>query len=253
MYSFPYAAEPKTASDITPEFLARKGSDREEFIFRMVQEGHVPDFLRISCRIEVTVDVNNPYYLEVAPDYLCLGTDEDFMYAQCTARTAQRVCDLIGAMLPTPRMVDLVWLNARGRFEPRPQGGPYDHSMASSERLVRQSLVIQADRGRHGAPLGALVAGHAKDYVLSPKTPKGKTCIYGWHQLTGGVIQPVNARSHALDYVDYSQMARFVVPDLYDGDGNVVVSLPEVFQRYGRSPLMVALAAAPGPYPTRFG
>jgi len=60
-------------------------------------------------------------------------------------------------------------------------------------------------------PLGALVAGHQKDIVISAKlvSAPGKVAIYGWHQTNGAPIQPLYL-GHAAKWVDYSQCTRLV-------------------------------------------
>jgi hypothetical protein len=60
-------------------------------------------------------------------------------------------------------------------------------------------------------PLGALVAGHKKDVVLTRRLAEapGKVAIYGWHKPDGTVIQPLYS-GHADSWVDYSHGVRLI-------------------------------------------
>jgi|GEM_PF-2058318 hypothetical protein len=61
-------------------------------------------------------------------------------------------------------------------------------------------------------PLGALVAGHKKDVIISNRiygNSSKRVVIYGWHFTNGNPIQPVYA-GHAEAYADYSHGIRLV-------------------------------------------
>jgi hypothetical protein len=60
-------------------------------------------------------------------------------------------------------------------------------------------------------PLGALVAGHKKDVVISARLAAvtNKVAIYGWHQTNGVAIQPLYL-GHVSWWVDYSQCIRLI-------------------------------------------
>ena len=59
--------------------------------------------------------------------------------------------------------------------------------------------------------MGALVAGHKKDVVLTALlgSRPGKVAIYGWHRLDGKPIQPLYT-GHTDRWVDYSHGIRLV-------------------------------------------
>ena len=60
-------------------------------------------------------------------------------------------------------------------------------------------------------PPGALVAGHKKDVVITPRLTAalGRVAIYGWHQTNGTAIQPLYL-GHTAAWVDYSQCIRLL-------------------------------------------
>lgn len=200
-----------SGTDLAVEFRHLSGNAREDFVFQQVVNGNVPDFMRMPVTIQLGINGMSAQ-LDVAPDYLCLGTNESYFYAQCNIATAQRIADICDAMLPTSRIVDEIWKQATVRMGPKPWGPPYDATMFSSERLLNQSTKLLMQRQGYENPLGELTAGHFKDYILVPRMAqkKDRTCIYGWHKRDGNPIQPVQLDFHELTYVDYSQCPRLI-------------------------------------------
>lgn len=176
---------------------------REDLIYREIITGNCPDF--IKSLVEVKMAPNFSVY--VLPDYISIGSGEDFLRIPLNAHTAQRVADEIGFGIPTKKVVDAVWKAADIKLPPRPKGPPYDSSLFSAEAIIAINLRIEFDRkNRFG-----LMAGHKKDVICSREIQNhpGNIVIYGWHQLNGKVIQEVNGFSHQWSYSDYSQALRF--------------------------------------------
>jgi hypothetical protein len=126
---------------------------------------------------------------------------------------AQIVADQLGALLITPKLSDLAWLQATVRIAPQPMF-PVD---ASTAGMIHQSALIDAAvAGRQGliAPLG-------KNWVLSKAATPLRAVLYGWQSPTAHnagvtqgirVIQPVST-AHDLQYVDYSMLISLVRRD----------------------------------------
>lgn len=84
--------------------------------------------------------------------------------------------------------------------------------MISTSAYMDHNHVIELARaGRSG-----LLAGHKKDIVITPRlaAQKDRVAIYGWHQLSGHPIQPLNPASHSAEYVDYSHGVRLICRDV---------------------------------------
>jgi hypothetical protein len=143
----------------------------------------------------------------VAPDYLALGSDDDFFLTPLTPLTAQAIADGLNCFLPTPKMVDDIYANAAVKLTPDPI--PPSPAMTSIAVFVRHDKMVCAQR--KGRPLGALVAGHKKDVVIANKVfaTQGKVAIYGWHKPDGKPIQPLYT-GHSASWVDYSHGIRLV-------------------------------------------
>lgn len=157
-------------------------------------------------------------FFYASADYFAVGDEDDFVRMPLGGLLAQRLADIKGCHLPTKRMVDLIWKQARvsGVTTPaKPWGPPYDASMYSMGRIAAHNDRIQA--GLDGVPWkGALIAGHKKDVVVSNLLTKGRLAIYGWQRADGTPIQgpKPNATTHEETYSDYSHGIRLIGPTM---------------------------------------
>jgi hypothetical protein len=200
------------------QFIERIGSlevrERENEIVAEIASGNVPDFLRKLCPTQVTNVFNGRTNLAtfyVTPDYLAVGSDDDYFLTPISPDTAQKIADITGCSLPTRKMVNDIYAAALVKLSPSPI--PPSAAMTTAPVFSNHNAMVRAQRGQYlrEFPLGALVAGHQKDVVLSAKliNAPGKVAIYGWHQTNGAPIQPLYL-GHAATWVDYSQCTRLV-------------------------------------------
>ena len=141
----------------------------------------------------------------VAPDYLSIGTDDEWARINITPLAAQKIADSFNCFLPTRKMVDDVYRAAKIKLEPVPMYAFRD----STPTMWHHHLIIEGQRkGRKG-----LIAGIQKDVVISGKISRDpkpeRVAIYGWHKLDGKPIQPLYT-GHVFWWVDYSQGIRLV-------------------------------------------
>ena len=147
------------------------------------------------------------------PDYLAIGSDNDFVRMPMTPQTAQKIADEFGCVLPTRKMVDAIDSQAELQLPPMPM----TEKREAVDTFASNNRIIQSQRGDR--PLGLLTIGTKKDIVLSPRIfekPK-RLAIYGWRQLSGEPIQPLTI-VHWNGYVDYSHGVR-LVRETVDVDG----------------------------------
>ena len=125
---------------------------------------------------------------------------------------AQSLADVLQCVLPSPRLVDLIWEKADLKLEPK----SLSTNRGSQAALIQHNnLINQQINSREFT----LVAGHKKDIVLSSRIPAGKVVIYGWHKLDGKTIQPESS-IHSASYKDYSHGTRLISRKvLVDGVG----------------------------------
>ena len=188
--------------------------EREEKIYEQFALGNVPDFLRKLAPIHVQLvkdGLTNSATYFVTPDYLAVGSDNDYFLTPLSPIMAQGVADLAHCNLPTKKMVDDIYAAAEVKLTPSPI--PPSPAMATVPIFIQHDATVHGQRQEQLAkhPLGSLVAGHKKDVVISGKLPATgeKVAIYGWHKPDGKPIQPLYT-GHADFYADYSHGIRLV-------------------------------------------
>ncbi len=198
------------ARRITPLDLV----EREQEVVAQVTAGNVPDFLRKLCPVSaiyVADGKTNTATFYATPDYLAVGSDDDYFLVHISPNTAQRIADALHCSLPTPKMVDEIYAATEVKLPPSPI--PPSPAMTTVSVFSNHNATVRAQRAEQlkAHPLGALVSGHQKDVVISAKlaSAPGKVAIYGWHQTNGVPIQPLYLK-HAVAWVDYSQCTRLV-------------------------------------------
>ena len=133
----------------------------------------------------------------------------------------------LGLRLPTPEVVDSIYVHAHIKVAPIPM--PPTNQMTTVAYYVRHDSLINAQLRSLGFNPGPalreglqakIIAGHKKDLVyIDPNSPK--VAIYGWHRLNGTPIQPYSTVHHS-GYYDYSHGVRPVSPE-YFKDGSWIV------------------------------
>lgn len=188
--------------------------DREIEIFTQVTSGNVPNFLRSLSPVQVTnvsSGKTNRATFFVAPDYLAVGSDDDYFLTPISPNTGQKIANFTGCSLPTRKMVNDIYAAALVKLPPSPI--PPSAAMTTVPVFSNHNSIVRAQRAEYlkDFPLGTLVAGHQKDVVLSAKlaSAPGNVAIYGWHRTNGSQIQPLYL-GHGAKWVDYSQCTRLV-------------------------------------------
>ena len=188
---------------------AMKWNEREPLMIREILTGNVPSFLKRLVPIHAMFKNSSgetlfvTYY--ITPDYLSIGSGNDFARVPMTPMSAQQIADSLHCFLPTRKMVNDIYAQAKVRPEPLPMFAFRD----SVVTFYQHHLMIEGQRkSRKG-----LIAGIKKDVVLSSKIttdPKpNRVAIYGWHKQNGKPIQPLYT-GHVNWYVDYSHGIRLV-------------------------------------------
>lgn len=204
-----------TGSIFIQNNMKLNGAPREANILKECLSGNIPDFLRNFSTVTVTDTTNTIIYLAMS-DYICIGSDEDYVRVPMNPHTAQEIANKYDCTLPTRKMVHDIWRNSINKLPPLPWGPPFDNSMQSTERIGIHSSRIQ--KQLDGKDFKALTSGHKKDVVLtnrlSPNNPKKKVAIYGWTQVNGQPIQGLNPSDHDDMYADYSHGIRLIARDV---------------------------------------
>jgi hypothetical protein len=198
---------------------------REKAIQDAFLSGNVPGWMRNF--VSITLNGNgHELVVHVLPDYVTIGNDEDHLLIPMRPGTAQAIADATDCMLPTTKLVSLIWEHAT-KLQPRPWGPPFDKSMQTTQRYVAHDAIVSANMEAIGVVRGTLVAGHKKDVVITNRllTNPGKVAIFGWHQLNGKPIQPLSL-VHSAVYVDYAHGIRLLSKACtLDGDDDALVRI----------------------------
>jgi len=183
--------------------------EREARILAELKAGNVPNFLRRLVPVTVATGAATATYF-VTADYLAIGSDEDYFLAPLSPASAQRIAEIVGCSLPTPKMVDDIYSAAAVKLVPEPI--PPSRAMTTVPVFLRHNEMVRAQRKDLRRPLGALVAGHKKDVVIAGAVfaKKGRVAIYGWHKRDAKPIQPLYT-GHTANWVDYSHGIRLVL------------------------------------------
>ncbi|MEO5682451.1 MAG: hypothetical protein ABIQ88_07395 [Chitinophagaceae bacterium] len=205
----PRPAAALSGSAFYKQAVALRWDERESIALKELLAGDIPNFLKKF--VPVTVNITAPtgkkiqavYF--VMPDYLSIGSNEDFARLPLTPVTAQIIADSFQCFLPTRKMVNDIYQHATVKLEPVPLYAFRDSSIT----FWHHHLIIEGQRkGRKG-----LIAGVKKDVVISGSTGRhakpDREAIYGWHQLNGQPIQPLYT-GHINWWVDYSHGIRLV-------------------------------------------
>jgi hypothetical protein len=207
-----------TGSEFVQQTSSLSERQRDAVIAAALLSGDVPDFLRHLKAVTLrgrdaagrTVEVT----ICVTPDYLALGSDNDFLSIPMGLPTAFAVAASFGFVLPTPTMVDAIYEQAEIHFRPQPL--PPGPKMRSNAYYWEHQRRLREQRTKLRAPLGALSAGQKKDLVVTNRLWRraGRVAIYGWHRGPGAPIQPLST-VHGERYADYSHGVRLVSAVVY--------------------------------------
>lgn len=225
---------------------------REEAIKQEILSGNIPDHLRNLQTIETSYKgkdgVTHTAQIPVTPDYLAIGSQDDYVLVPMSPITAQAIADASGSHLPTRKLVDQIYKQAAVKLSPRPQ--PPGSQMMSTPYYAQHNATVSGQRAKANAQPGQLLAGHKKDVVITNRlnSKPGSVAIYGWHQPDGKAIQPLST-IHENTYADYSHGARLISGSiLVDGQPR---ALAEVLKDPNLAPLLSDEGVIGNPRATR--
>ena len=194
--------------------FAATENERESSARNEILDGNIPQFLRkmIKIKTSITTDdgkIIHAFYF-VTPDYLSIGSDEDFARIPLTPITAQQIADSLHCFLPTRKIVNDIYKASKIKLEPVPMYAFRD----SAVTMYQHNLIIEGQRKlRKG-----LISGIKKDVIITERLTRSskpnRVAIYGWHQLDGIPIQPLYT-GHVNWYVDYSHGIRLIYRTIY--------------------------------------
>lgn len=203
-----------TGNEFYKSVFALSRIERETLAKHEILDGNIPSFLRKMVKIKTTITTDDGTVIHafyfVTPDYLSIGTNMDFARIPLTPMTAQSIADSLHCFLPTKKIVNDIYNEAKVKLEPVPMYAFRD----SAVTMYQHNLIIEGQRKlRKG-----LIAGIKKDVVitemLTRSSKPNRVAIFGWQKLDGKPIQPLYT-GHVNWYVDYSHGIRLVYRTIY--------------------------------------
>ncbi len=240
----PRDASAPTGSQLMARLASSSREERSRVLVEQILEGNIPAALRHLRSVEMSVPgpAGAPVHavVWVMPDYLAVGSDEDFVRVPLGLEEALTVARRFGFTLPTRRIVNTIHSQAEARLDPKPM--PAGAAMTSVAYLWAHNRTIEEQQRR--LPSGTLVSGTKKDVVLTPRLASfpGRVAIYGWLRPDGAAIQPLST-VHGAWYADYSHGIRLVSDTVFvDGQARSVFDVLE-------DPAQAGLLSDEGPDP----
>jgi hypothetical protein len=206
-------AQAITGYQFATKTMGRAGNKRQKEALKELRSGNIPAFLRTLQPVRLIHKPANQdtlvAILYVMPDYLAIGSDENFLRIPLTYSSATAIAREFGFSLPTRKIVDAIYAQATCHLTPEPL--PPGVKMRSSEYYLMHRQKIKTQRQHEGCQLGELIAGHKKDVVITNRLRQkpGRIAIYGWQRQNGRPIQPLST-VHDAEYADYSHGIRLI-------------------------------------------
>lgn len=212
------AAQAPSGSELMAGLQGAHGPVRDAALVQQVLSGNVPDFLRRLAPVDFAGTLADGRQVLVTicvtPEYLAVGNNRDFVRVPMGLAAAARIATETGFFLPTTRMVDAIYRQARVHLTPSPMQPTAQ--MESTDYLLRHNRTLQSQTAKAGSSPDQLTAGQKKDIVLTNRlrSHPGRVAIYGWHRPDGRPIQPLST-VHGAGYADYSHGVRLVSRTAY--------------------------------------
>lgn len=211
----PRAADAPTGTAFIQQVRTMTFFQREAAILAQLRAGNVPTSLRRFQPVEYTAPdangVQRNVRLLVLPDYLGIGSDEDWVRMPMSPATAQTFCNEHRMFLPTRAISNRVWTASDEKLAPQPMTENREHP----DTFLEHHNLIEGARADGVGP-ESIIAGIKKDVVISNRLleQSNRVAIFGWHYQNGTPIQPLSIVHHET-YVDYSQGSRPLFATMY--------------------------------------
>ena len=222
-------------TELSADWPEKPTRDRENLIVAAVRAGN---YLPLRWVPLVATYNGMKATFQVMADTLKLGNDEDAVRVNVTAEGQQRIAHLLGAYLPTARLVEMAYEQGV-RITPCLQ--PPDARMGYTSRMVEHSHAVDAKvAGQTG-----LVAGNAgkhwtlSNHIIDQHLDGGPMAEnFGWFRRQIRPFKPYQTPGHRHNtfHTDYSQIC-WLIGNQVDVDGTLL-DLEEVLT----SPSLAGLA-----------
>ena len=161
----PRPAGAPSGSEFTRAISSLDKEERERAIRRELAAGNLPDFLRALKPVRFSGTAGGrkmELTLFAMPDYLAIGSNDDFLLIPMTLPTALEAALHYGFVLPTRKIVDAIFGQSAVHLAPEPL--PAGPRMVSTAYYETHNRKIGQQRTTLGFRLGELISGHKKTW-----------------------------------------------------------------------------------------
>ena len=117
-------ADAISGDDFFKEVVSYKWQQRDSVAVAEILSGNIPSFLKkfvpIISQITHSAGKRHRAIIYVAPDYLSIGKNDNFARIPLTSMAAQKIADSLHCFLPTRKIVDLIYQQAKINLAPVP-------------------------------------------------------------------------------------------------------------------------------------
>ncbi len=215
-------------------------SNFQERAYKEILKGNIPDFLRPENfqPIIITKKIKGKTVraiIRVAPDYIAIGSNEDFVRVPLNGPTAQKIAQHFGWLLPTQKLADEIQKKSKmdggvvaqitapkvAKYVINPKTGKpvsnrwnlmkygnYEGKwMMTPDFFDMHDRLVEGDIAKKGIPTYSIRWGHKKDIIYHHRLIGLKHALFiyrrGW--------QPIQTKDfHGKNYFDYSHGVRFI-------------------------------------------
>lgn len=212
-----------TGSQFMVELEKIYGPKYEEAVIREVLAGNVPDFIRPENwkEIKIKEKIGGLFVtmtIRVAPDYLAIGSNDDYVRVPLSPIGLQTLLSQMDAALPTKKIVDIIDKEAHdgllklvdAKAVSKRSGIPLDKGttyMIKPDFTWSASILADELISGKKLPKMSLVSGHKKDVIVHPVPIEAKRNLI---QYRPNHPQGLDFLNHFKDHTDYSLGARLV-------------------------------------------
>lgn len=231
------------------------GPQREALILSAVISGDA----MIRWSSVVSQEAGHEAIIPVLARALSIGPVGDSWRIICTYPTAQHIANELGAVMLTPKVADLIFLQCDLQLTPlnRP-AWVTDGTMAKTSRSIEQSLALDskvplddaglvANEGKHWVNCGRLyqpMGFHGWDSPAGHLGSKHNGPNYGWNMPPSGKPLQSVGLAHDFGHSDYSQMVVLMSDTIFVD--NEAMKTADVL----KDPILSKLLSNEGPLPS---
>jgi hypothetical protein len=248
---------------------------RDALALSTMLAGNTPEFMEHlqTCRTSAVID-GGDYELTylTPPDYLSIGTNEDFVRWPLIQPSLQSFCDarmLVSASDPTDRtskfyipskkIVKNTWQSTSFKIDPQALSRPCEkteknplgicHPGLATSVIAKENERVNEALAKAGVIFGANYSAFTrtkKAYITRPNLDGKNMAFGGWFWPNGSQIQPWDWSFHEAGYEDYSHGCDLVYWQVS------VNGVPFSFDEVCLHPKLHVLVSDDGPFNPRF-